>query len=168
MLVGDALGRAMVELLDAAAPETPYQNWAGSTSFAGTLTDPDPALDFDGGSLATGIEWVLGGDPTDPGDDAGLAPTLDNTSDPDGKLLFIFRRSAAANDDPNTTIVVEFGSDLDGWTTAEHQGAGPDDITITALPDPSDPGIDIVTVALPPNRAAAGKLFARLRVTIEP
>jgi hypothetical protein len=51
-----------------------YATWAAGP-FHGPLSDPDPALDFDGGGLATGIEWVTGGDPTMAGDDATAAPT---------------------------------------------------------------------------------------------
>jgi hypothetical protein len=167
MLVGDALGRAMADLLGTTTPATPYTTWSGGP-FQGSLTDTSPALDFDGGGLATGIEWVTGGDPTMAGDDAGLAPTLDDTSDPDGKVLFTYRRSDAALADTNTTITVEYGSNLSGWTTATHQGTGPSQITITEADNfyGSSPGIDKVTVALPASLAAGGRLFARLHVVV--
>jgi hypothetical protein len=142
------------------APElTPYAAWISSFP---DLTHTDPTLDFDGGGLATVLEWVLGGDPSDPSDDAAIMPTIDATSDPDGKLLFSFRRSAEAATDENTTIIVEYGSDLTGWTAAVHQGPGPDQISITE--SPAAPGFDAVTVALPPSLAPAGKLFVRLNV----
>ena len=145
--------------------ETPYHVWAHG--FAG-LDDENPALDFDGGGLATALEWVLGGDPTDASDDASIAPTVDNASDPEGKLLFIFRRTAAARDDPQTTVVVEYGSDLGatGWTTAVHQGDGANEITIAELTDGFAPGIDKVTIALPLGLAAGGKMFARLKAGV--
>ena len=141
-----------------------YSVWAGG--FPG-LTDPDPTLDFDGGGLATGLEWVLGGDPTDPSDDAGLVPTIDATSDPDGKLLFTFRRNIDAHEDENTTIMVEYGNDLVGWTAAVHEGEGAEDITISVVPNGFGTGIDAVTVALPQALAADGKLFVRLNVEVE-
>ena len=107
---------------------------------------------------------VGGGNPTLPSDDAGLAPTIDTTSDPDGKLLFTYRRSDAANSDTNTTIAVEYGSTLAGWTAATHEGTGAGDITITEAP--GDPGFSDVTVALPANLAISGKLFVRLSVLV--
>jgi hypothetical protein len=163
MLVGDALGRAMVELEgNVSPPGDGYAGWIAGP-FSGSLTDPDPVLDFDGGSLPTGIEWVLGGDPTSGADDATLAPTLDTTSDPDGKVLFVFRRSAAA---ANAAITVEYGDNLGGWTPAAHQGTAASQITITELTDGFAPGIDMVTVALPANLAASDKLFARLKVGV--
>lgn len=147
-----------------APPEHPFVEWAAS--FSG-LTDSDPALDFDGGGLATALEWVLGGDPTDSSDDAAIAPTLDTSSDPDGKLLFIFRRAAEAVKDENTTIAVEYGNDLIGWTATTHEGTGPGDITIGEEAGGFGPGIDRVTVALPPSSVATVKLFVRLKVMIE-
>jgi autotransporter-associated beta strand protein len=166
LLVGDALGRAMVELNQGGTPPEPaYKKWTAGP-FAATLTNSDPALDFDGGSLSTGIEWVAGGDPTRGADDAGLAPTLDTASNPAGKVLFTFRRTAAAGTDPATTIQVQYGSDLTGWLPAIHQGTAADQITITEVANGFGAGIDKVTVALPASLAASGKLFARLRVVV--
>jgi len=142
---------------------TPFDDWADG--FTG-LTDPNPALDFDDGGLATALEWVLGGDPTDASDDATIIPTIDNTSDPDGKLLFTFRRNVDAAEDENTTIIVEYGTDLAGWTAVGHEGFGPDDITVTEEDDAYATGIDRVTVALPSSLATTGKLFVRLNVTV--
>jgi hypothetical protein len=149
------------EFLAAEIPATAYQIWASQHPGA-DLTDP--SADFDGGSLSTGIEWVLGGDPTQSGDDAGLAPTFVKASDPDGKFLFNYRRNDAATSDPNTTIAVEYGSDLDGWTIAAHQGAGVDQITISEVPD--GPDFTMVTVAIPRSLASDDKLFARLKVMV--
>jgi len=166
MLAGDALGRAMVDLLGSTTPPgSAYEDWADGP-FSGALTDSDPSLDFDGGSLPTGIEWVVGGDPTSGTDDAGLAPTLDTTSDPNGKLLFTFRRTAAAKNDANTTITVQYGSTLAGWLPATHQGTGPGDMTITEQANGFGAGIDRVTVALPASLAPNGRLFVRLNVAV--
>jgi hypothetical protein len=131
------------------------------------LTNTDPKLDFDGGGLPTGIEWVTGGDPTNGADDSGVTPTFDNTTDPN-KFLFVYRRTDAANTDLNTAIKVEYGSDLSGWTPAAHQGVGPTEITITTDNDfyGTTPGIDKVTVAIPRSLAVGGKLMARLNVVV--
>jgi autotransporter-associated beta strand protein len=138
----------------------PYLSWTGGP-FAGTLTNTNPALDFDGGGLKTGIEWVVGGDPTAPGDDAALAPTFDNTSDP---VFFIFkyRRTDAAAADAKTTIAAQYGSDLIGWTTAV-AGA---DIVITPADDGAGAGIDLVVVKIRRTLAVGGRLFARLKVEV--
>jgi hypothetical protein len=149
------------EFLAADIPASAYQIW--SLQFPGAdLTDP--AADSDGGSLPTGIEWVVGGNPTVGGDDAGLAPAIDSATGSNGKLRFTYRRSDAAKLDPNTAIAVEYGGGLNGWTTAAHQGTGASDITISEVPD--GPGFTKVTVALPAILAASGKLFARLKVVV--
>jgi alpha-galactosidase len=140
-----------------------YAAWTKGP-FQGTLGDTNPGLDFDGGSLPTGIEWVVGGDPTHGGDDAGLAPTLDATTDPSGKFLFTYRRRDGANIDPNTEMMVEYCGDPNDWTTALHQGTGAQQITITEAP--GDPGFSEVTVALPGILADSGKLFVRLKVVV--
>lgn len=137
---------------------TPFGNWAAGP-WSGTLGDPDPKLDFDGGGLDTGIEWVVGGDPIDASDDAGNAPTSDN-SDPDF-FIFTFNRRDAAHTDGNTNIAVEYGSNLSGWTTAIHDGT---DVIIT----PTDNGaFDSLEVKLRRSvLAPGGKFFARLKVVV--
>ena len=137
---------------------TPFQNWADG--FAG-LTDAEPTLDFDAGGLATGLEWVLGGDPTDSGDDADIAPTFDNTSNPDF-FIFTYRRADDAAADANTAIKVEYSSDLAGWTEAV---AGVD-ILITPDDNGAGVGIDLVEVKIRRTLAVNGKLFARLNVVV--
>ncbi len=124
----------------------------------------DPSADNDKGSLPTGIEWVLGGNPTNSSDDAGLAPAITTAVGPNGKLLFTYRSRDAATTDPSTTIAVEYGGILTGWTTAVHQGTGANQITISATP--RDPGFSDVTVALPGNLAVSGRLFVRLKALV--
>ena len=137
----------------------PYDTWAGG--FTG-LADPGPEIDFDGGGLPTGIEWVVGGDPTNPNDDPGLAPSIDNATSP-GNLLFVFRRTTEAGADANTAIVVEYGSDLVGWTPAVDAVDG---VSVVTETDGFGAGVDKVTVSLPQALASDGKLFARLNVQI--
>ncbi|WP_233246120.1 M66 family metalloprotease [Coraliomargarita sinensis] len=144
---------------------TPFDRWADG-SFPGTLTDKNPTNDADSGGLATELEWVLMGNPTDPADDLLIEPQLDMTSDPDGKLVFQFRRNDLAHLDQMTSIRVQYGSDLAGWTDAVHQGVGPSDITITEADDAYGEGVDMVKVAIPQSLAPEGALFARLVVDI--
>lgn len=164
LLTGDALGRAMIELHESVTPPgSAFGDWADDYP---SLTTRTPSLDFDGGGLDTGIEWVVGGNPTIGSDDASLAPTVDS-SNPDGKLRFIFRRTTAAKNDTNTAIAAQYGSNLTGWTNAVHQGTGPTEITITEETNGFGAGIDRVTVAMPANLAgAAAKLFVRLNVAV--
>jgi len=151
----------MTGLLVDAGGADPYDAWAGGM-WSGTLGDDDPEFDFDGGGLETGIEWVVGGDPTLGSDDAGNTPTVDN-SDPDD-FIFTFKRRDAAEADGNTAIVVEYGSDLgvSGWTDAEHGTAG------VSIDDTTDlgGGFHEVSVSIPRTLAIGDKLFARLKVTV--
>ncbi|BCX47931.1 PKD domain-containing protein [Haloferula helveola] len=139
------------------AAGSPYDTWTGG--FPG-LSDPSPEGDDDGGGLQTGIEWVVGGDPSDGSDDAGLAPTFDNTSDPDF-FIFTYLESDDAEADGFTSIAVQYGNDLVGWTDAVHDGT---DIIIT---ETELGAVDSVEVKL--RRSAFemdGRLFARLQVLI--
>lgn len=143
-----------------------YSDWA---DFYFDLLDTDPTLDYDGGGLETGIEYVVGGDPSIASDDNGLTPT--GVVDASGNLIFTFRRSDLANEDPNTDIIVEYGSDLTGWTAAED---GVDGVTVTVNDDafvsdyPGDPStVDEVIVTLPASLANGDKIFARLRAEID-
>ena len=130
----------------------------------------NPSADTDKVGLPVGIEWVVGGNPTLGSDDAGLAPTIGNTTNPDGKSRFTFRLTTSAAADTGTTIKVEYGSTLTGWTAATHQGTGSNQITITITititEAPGGPGIDLVTVALPTSLADSGRLFVRLNVVV--
>ena len=169
-LKGDAnideirFGATSDDVLGLGVSVSDYATWAGGP-FLATLGDSSPELDFDGGGLDTGVEWVVGGDPTEGSDDSSKVPVFDNTTDPD-KFLFVFRRSDLANADANTTIGVEYGSSLSAWFTATHEGTGPTQISITEVDDFYDTGIDKVTVAIPRSLAVDEKLFARLKVAV--
>ncbi|MCU0781170.1 MAG: hypothetical protein MUF04_08730, partial [Akkermansiaceae bacterium] len=139
----------------------PYFSWAAGP-FAAALADNNPSLDFDAGGLETGIEWVVAGDPTDPGDDSAIAPTLDHTSNPDF-FIYTYRRNDDAEADTLTTIAVEYGSDLNGWTTAV---PGPD-IQVGVNDDGAGEGVDLVEVKLRRTLAAGGRIFVRLKVEVD-
>ena len=86
-------------------------------------------IDSNGDGVANGIAWALGAE--NPSVNAiALLPTLDNTSDPT-YVTFNFNRSDAANEDPSTSIAVEYGTNLAGWTTAVHDG---DNVIIEVIP----------------------------------
>ena len=141
----------------------PYAAWGNGPFPSGKpLTNSNPVSDYDSGGLATGIEWVTGGDPTNPADDASVTPTIDNTTDPD-YFIFTYRRTNAANTDTNTTIMVEYGSALSGWTTAVHDGSN---IIITPSIGGGGTGVDLVQVKINRSLAAGNKLYTRLKVIV--
>ena len=134
-----------------------YVGW--SDSFP-TLTDNSSTLDFDGDGLPTGIEYVLGGNPT-LNDAAPIAPTAAHSG---SGLVFTYRRTDLANTDNSATISVRYSTDLINWTTAVD---GVNGISIAETDDfyaPAPEGIDRVVVTLPSSLAPGGKLFARLEV----
>ena len=143
------------------APGAGYGGWA--SGFLPAFTNTAANLDFENDGLDSAIEWVVGGDPT-LNDAASVAPTFNNTTDPDD-FLFTFRRRDTAATDPNTTIVVEYGSNLTGWTAAQNavNGVSIDDTTNLGG------GFHQVTVAIPRVLAGgSGKLFARLKIIVGP
>jgi autotransporter-associated beta strand protein len=131
----------------------PYDTWSGSAPF-------DADANNDG--VDNGMAWVLGAADKD-ANAIALLPTLDNTTDPDF-FIFTYRRDDDANTDPNTTIKVEYGSNLAGWTSAV-AGA---DIIITPTDEGAGAGIDLVQVKIRRTLAVGGKLFARLNAENTP
>lgn len=136
-----------------------YSTWAAGFP---VLTDPDFEFDFDGDGLATGLEWVLGGNPT-VNDTASIAPVA--TANATSGITLSFRREEDSIG--VATLKVEYGSTLGSWPNSITIGAsssGPDangvTVNIDTTPDP-----DVVTVTIPAANAAAGKLFARLLAT---
>lgn len=79
-------------------------------------------------------------------------------------FVFTYRRTAEANEDSNTTVIAQYGNDLDGWTDAVVGS----DVVITENPDFHGPGIDQVRVELRRSALAPeGRLFVRLKVEVE-
>ena len=116
-------------------------------------------IDTNGDGVENGVAWALGA-ATPFINASGLLPTLDNTSDAN-HVIFNFNRSDSANDDPNTTIVVEYGGGLTGWTTAMHDG---DNVIIETIPGSPT---DAVKVKLKRTTlGTTGKIFARLKVVV--
>ncbi len=142
-----------------------YTSWASGTFTNGTLGNQDMTFDFDGDGLASGVEWVIGTDPTLASDASDKKPVFDNTTDPE-YFLYRYRRTDVANADPKTSIAVEYGNDLNGWTTAVHDGTN---LIITPTNDFHGAGVDQVEVKIKRSTLApGGKIFSRLKVVIEP
>ncbi|QJE94768.1 beta strand repeat-containing protein [Luteolibacter luteus] len=136
-----------------------YSSWAAG--FAG-LSNTDFEFDFDGDGLGTGLEWVLGGDPT-LNDSASIQPTA--TASAGSGITLSFRREEDSIGVAG--LKVEYGSSLGSWPNSVVIGAasaGPDANGVTVTIDTTqDP--DVVTVTIPASNAASGKLFARLVAT---
>ena len=138
-----------------AASGTTYATWSG-----GAGAD----VDTNGDGVENAVAYVLGAADVNEVM-TGKVPTLDNTSDPDF-FIFNFRRSDDAEADGTTAIAAQYGTDLNGWTTAVDDAT---DVIITASNDFYDTGVDKVEVKLRRSVLAPdGRLFARLLVTVTP
>ena len=126
-----------------------------------------PEADSDGDTISNAVEYVIGGDPTHP-TNTNLLPTVSLiTADPDHNsatadyLLFTYRRTDVAKNDPTTTITVQWATALAGmWADA----ASTPGVVLEELKGAAGDGIDLIKVYIP--RAAGGKLFARLGVAV--
>lgn len=129
-----------------------YDSWAQG---------PAAEVDSNGDGIENGIAWLLG--LTNPTSDASsVRPTIDNTTVPN-YMVFTYRRNDLANNDPNTIIGVEYGSDLVGWAAAVHDN---DNIKITEDNDFYGNGIDRVRVEMKKSLATGNKLFTRIKVQV--
>jgi hypothetical protein len=137
-----------------------FTTWtAGAFPSGQVLNDRDPGRDFDGGSLSTGIEWVVGGDPTNGSDDAALAPTIEAAAE-SGFHIVTYRLSNEAAADGATDAFIEYSTGPGTWIRAIHDG---DTVRITTTPGPV---FATVSVKLKDTLAPGGRLFVRLKATI--
>jgi len=142
-------------------PSDPFVAWIGGPPY--NLSGPNAAFDFDNDNdgIDNGLEWILGGNPTQ-NDTPSILPVV--TGSAATGLTLVFNR-ATASLPPASTLVVDFDGDLDStWAKSVTVGAtnsGPDANGVTVAVD--TPSAGKVTVTIPASNAVAGKLFARLR-----
>ena len=128
----------------------PYLNWAEITH---GLAGEDAAFtaDAESDSMDNGLEFVLGGDPNVL--DLEILPFTWTTAT---DYYFLFRRN---DDAAYLNPVVEYGSDLENWSTAVD---GENGISVQEIDDEIEEGIDEVTVRIPLSLASGGQLYYRL------
>ena len=137
-----------------------YDTWANTTY---GLSGANAAFDFDyeNDGIKNGLEWILGGNPTT--NSPGIIPAA--TRNLSGDLVLTFTRLEASISE--STLVVEFGTDLATWpkqVTIGATGSGQDANGVTVGIDTAATP-DAVTVTIPSSQAAGGKLFTRLKAT---
>ncbi len=132
-------------------PAGGFDEWVASFDLEGE--DAESGADPDGDGIPNAVEYVLGGDPTQPS--LHLLPQADSSG---GDIVFTFRRNEASIDGV-TSVIVQYGTGLVEW----------DDV-----PVPDDPGVydtvtveenGDVTVTIPKDGDT--KKFVRLKVTVE-
>ena len=129
-----------------------YQTWASSGTQGLTAGVNDtPLADPDGDGIANLMEFVLGGTPML--SSQNILPKLAKSSE---NWLFQYNRSDLSVS-PAITQVVEYGSDLTGWTRVIIPATSANIVTIT----PGSPS-DRVTVTIP---NLGNQLFVRLKVS---
>jgi hypothetical protein len=133
-------------------PASGFAGWIGTGGY--DLTGADAAVDFDydGDGFDNGVEYVLGTDPTSP-NGGGPVAAADGAD-----FVFTFQR-ALASKTPDTTVVIDVGTDLVNWPGVYPVDSAPE-VTIT----PGAPGYETVTLRVP--RAPDTNKFARMRVTV--
>ena len=128
-----------------------FGSWISGFGLA--LGDQDPTDDPDGDGLNNLLEYALGGIPN-VNDAATIGPKAAKSG---SNLVLTFLRSDLSETD--TTMTVEYGSDLSGWTSVA-VGASPG-TGIVAISENAD-APDAVTVTIPTG--GADKFFARVKV----
>lgn len=138
-----------------------YETWATSPPY--NLSGPNAAFDFDydNDGIHNGLEWILGGNPTQ-NDHPSILPIV--TGSATTGLTLVFNR-APDSLPPASSLVVDFDSDLDAtWeksVTIGTTNSGPDANGVTVAID--TPSVGKITVTIPDSNAQNGKLFSRLR-----
>lgn len=135
-----------------------YATWAATNAPSSTPND-----DYDGDGVSNGLEYVLGG--TALTKDLSKLPKLSTSG---GNLIFTFERDQQSIK-PDTTVVIEVGTDLATWPSpspyAVPDGAtGPVNPGVTVVKDSPVLGKDTITLTVP--QAPDAKKFARLKVTV--
>jgi len=142
-----------------------YDTWASTNGLSGSdaLADADP--DHDG--LANAMEFVLGGQPNPlnaGSNSTGLLPQV--SRNPAGDLVFTFQRSDVSLG--ASTLTFQWSTDLTfppaNDVVVPAAGTATINDVQVAITDGSPK--DTIVITVPAAKASAGKLFARLNVTI--
>ena len=149
---------------------TAYDLWAGSQGLTGAAAAADADPDHDG--LANALEFVLGGQPNPAranSNSTGLLPQM--TTNSSGDMLFTFQRKEASN--TTATVTFQWSTDLTFPSsndvpvpTSGSSGTPGVDVTVDVTTGVPDAATDTVVVTVPAFKAAGGKVFGRLHVTV--
>ena len=141
-----------------------FDSWAASKGLTGADAAFDADPDNDG--LDNGLEFVLGGEPNpaNPGSNsASLLPTMTQSG---GNMIFTFKRKDLS--ESGVAINFQWSADLTFPSPANDVPVGAvdsttDTIIVDVTEDAPDADTDTVVITVPAAKAAAGKIFGRLR-----
>ncbi|WPJ95681.1 sulfatase-like hydrolase/transferase [Coraliomargarita algicola] len=151
MLYDVALSDLQVEALYSRyTPPTDYQAWL--LNYPG-LSDASFEGDPEQDGIATGLEFVLNGTPTESGE--VILPEMDAAGE---HFVFTFTRRAEAV--PFTVQTFQYGSSLSAWTDLNITEPRASEVSLGSIVG----GLQQVTVTIPKSLAVDGKLFGRLTV----
>lgn len=131
-----------------------YGSWI--TGFGLAVADQDPTDDPDRDGFNNLLEYVLGGNPSVGG--TGIAPAGSKSG---SNFIVNFRRTDLSEGD--TAVVLEYGSDLAGWTPVTVPAASGTVGAVGFVVDEGTPATepDQVTATIPTS--GSGKFFARIK-----
>ena len=129
---------------------TPFAAWVATQALTGP-TNITPMADPDGDGICNLLEFTLGSNAAQVSVSAVPQLNFNNS----GNALFEYDRSDASLS--SVTTVVEYGSDLNGWTVIQIPLISSSQVTIT-----DGPTKDHVAVKIP---LAGERIFARMRVS---
>lgn len=149
-------------VLTVAGSTATYENWASTIhGLSGGNADFD--FDFDHDGIDNGLEWILGGNPTNGASSVSPQPA----SDVSNNLVLAFTREEDSI--AKTSLMLEYGNSLNGWTSFiidADGGTGPNGVSVV-INQVAEP--DACTVTIPAAIAApGGRIFARLKAIKTP
>ncbi len=133
-----------------------FTSWAAGCG----LSDSTPNGDPDKDGLPNALEYVLGGNPSQP--NSGIAPT---TSLVGNNIVFAFQRTDAS-ETADITLRVEASTDLFNWNEIYLVGAATASPSGGVVIQENDSAPDTVTVTIPKGTGSAK--FVRLRAVVTP
>ena len=149
----DAAGNQATQVTRTVTVTAPtFSDWASGYSLTGANAAADADPDKDG--IKNSVEYVLGGNPT-VSDAATIAPTGAKSG---SNYVYTFKRTDVS--EANTTVSVEYGNNLSGWTSYSVGATTSSPVVVTE----NDTAADTVVVTIP--NAGAAKFFARLKVIV--
>lgn len=152
VLVANSAGSVISEVAELTVIGDPFQAFIDAHGL--DAVSGGPTADPDGDGWSNLLEFVLGGNPTQP--DTLIAPALTLSAD-NGTTMWVFSFRAITTLGA-VTWVVEHSSDLVNWIIAADGVNG-----VSIVTTPSGTGWQEITVSIP---ATAAGFFARLRVTL--